>query len=109
MDRKSENDFKNMRDSGGLLATAQIEYNYQDIQELLRQIDYIDRTLHERADKIMGESRPQINLYDREKRMSPESEKLRRRTIDLLKDGEQVLHSIQKFDTDNREKYSVKD
>jgi hypothetical protein len=41
--------------------------------------------------------------------MSPESEKLRRRTIDLLKDGEQVLHSIQKFDTDNREKYSVKD
>jgi hypothetical protein len=39
--------------------------------------------------------------------MSPEIKNLRKRTVDLIKDGENVLERMSRFKTDDRSKYSV--
>lgn len=39
--------------------------------------------------------------------MSPEIKNLRKKTIDLIRDGESVLERMSRFKTDDRSKYSV--
>lgn len=78
------------------------------IRTILEEIDMITSKLDRRADQIINTYSPG-KVNSRLRAMSPEIKNLRRRTIDLIKDGESVLCRMSKFDTDDRSKYSVKD
>lgn len=78
------------------------------IRTILDEIDMITEKLDRRADQIINTYSPG-KVNSRLRAMSPEIKNLRRRTIDLIKDGENVLNKMSRFETDDRSKYSVKD
>ena len=108
-DHNSSSPYKNGKiNSDNKISFVEFDSSNALIRTILEEIDMITGKLDRRADQIINTYSPG-KVKSRLRAMSPEIKNLRRRTIDLIKDGESVLNRMSRFDTDDRSKYSVKD
>ena len=90
------------------MSFVEFDSNNAVIKTILEEIDLIMTKLDLRANQIARNYSPQ-KVESRLRAMSPEIKNLRRKTIDLVRDGETVLERMSRFKTDDRSKYNVQE
>lgn len=90
------------------MSFVEFDSNNAVIKTILEEIDLILTKLDLRANQIAKNYSPQ-KVDSRLRAMSPEIKNLRRKTIDLVRDGETVLERMSRFKTDDHSKYNVQE